>query len=236
MIRVLSAIALLAALAATASTALAMPNARLSWDACAPVVNNRTFTGQQVYEIVISGTGWDSRYRGHRFDLIWHAPGGGMPPDLWKLGPDGCTFRSNFPGHTTASADASCPGLGAPDFLDLSQTRIPFFNQPPDTPGIRLVAGFPGVDGVAATRYTLWRVLFDLRDAEIEHDPNAHCGDAEAPLCFQLIAGDYTDDLGFFHPVALENTVLGWHNAGGDCLGAVPVRPATWGALRAQYR
>ena len=235
MLRRTSLILALSFLASGVGAAGAGPSATISWDACDPVIVHRSFTGQAVYQAVISGTGWGGRYRGHRFDLVWHAPSGGLPPEWWRIDVSVCIRGANFPSHTTSSVDPGCPNLGAPDFLDRSFTRMPFFGQPQDTPGIRLVAGFPGVDGVATTRYTLWRVLFDLTYAEVGPDPI--CGGAELPVCFQLVDGDYTDDLGIIHhDIALENTLLHWQNPAGDCLGAVPVRAGTWGAIKAQYR
>ena len=85
--------------------------------------------------------------------------------------------------------------------------------------------------------YTLGTFVFDHAQSVVgDGDGITTCGGVDRPMCIRLVAGTYLDPSGAWITWPIDPSLIS-ANAGdaAACL-TVPARPATWGAIKAQYR
>lgn len=223
-----------------AQSAIGLVN--FSWNACAPVVQDRTVSFPLVLHLYVSVAGFDQPHRGSHTRVLYGDETGGVP-DCWRYDAEGCQTEAlisirNVPTPTEA---ATCPAFqqGVPSVPTVVITRLP-------GPEIQLEFTNRYATTVQAVnpaiRYFLTRVDFDHTfSVQGPTHPLIDCGGYEHSLCFVLTTAGWIDPGGVEHafgrnaPAGMAQYVT--FNGGAGCAnGPTPARPATWGAIRAQYR
>lgn len=245
---------------AGACPAAAAPTLDLSWDNCAPLLATKVQPpGQTIAALYCSATGMDRAHRSYDVSL-WFASSASCAaaaamPDAWRFDAPGC--QGGFAQVVVTNPQQACPPLSGP-------TRVPVFTleySPPDgltPPGaMRLRVSVSYADSPQAADPASRRHVFAIRfDHEFsvpgQGEPGATCGGYEHAMCFALWPGGeaeacgpagavstFVDTDGVEHPFAIgQGAVSFGHDAAAalGCLGAVPAKSATWGALKGSYR
>ena len=210
----------------------------LSWNACSPIVVDRSMSADGANHLYVSVLGQDEAHRGYQWFVVIHDASGSVP-DAWRFDDGGCQPPGRVAiEHLWPDMTQSCPAFQGG--LASTQTRG-YQSVALGVPGLPMVAfltnsypeGQSSVD--PAKRYALGRIVFDHSSSV----PGAAttpgtCGGLDEPMC-----------------LALEPTLTGWVDMDGTSRawtignGAVtvrggcepvPVAPTTWGTIKAQYR
>jgi hypothetical protein len=221
----------------------------LSWNACAPVVQNVSTTTQGQYSIYVSVLGIDMPHEAYEVAFMYGNISQ-VVPDAWRFDPFGCQTSALVSiDHLAPAADAAtCPSFqGAAQSIQIKDVRL----VPPGDP-----SGFPltnmrvlldnayaqrVVVANPATRYFLMRVLFDHSYSGAgPGTPGLYCGGFEQSMCFKLARAYYLDPDGAPHDFGRHggptSTPSLSFNGPAACAGATPAQPSTWGRVKNQYR
>jgi hypothetical protein len=173
------------------------PRLDLSWDACSPLVVDKTAgPGDQSFTLYCSVAGMTQQHRGYQVNL-WFA--GEMvchdetttTPDAWRFDAAGCQF--GLATISVSSTSTSCPTLAGTSTA--AQAAVGFSYSVPNgitPPGaMRAFAAVAYVNTVQTPdplkRYQLFSIRFDHTDSvEGPGTPGATCGGFEQPVCFAL--------------------------------------------------
>jgi hypothetical protein len=245
----LSGLAALAVLGFASTSQAADGVIDLSWNACAPVVQDITTTTPGQYSLYASVLGIDVAHQAYEVTLLY-SNASSTVPDAWRFDPAGCQGSSFVTiDHLAPSVVAkTCPSFqGA---LQSVQVKDVAFVPPSDTGSGYLTtnmrislynaypAGIPTTNPL--TRYFLMRVLFDHTFSVVgPTTPGVNCGGFEESICFKLARANYLDLNGAEHPfgraVASGAPLFVTFNGPAGCAG-VPAQPKTWGQIKNQYR
>jgi hypothetical protein len=165
----------------------------------------------------------------------------GPVPDAWRFDAAGCQSASRL-SITNQALNQSCPSMGS-NALTTAQYLIDGLDAL-----LRLTTTYDEFIPDAATRYTVWQIVFDHTYDIVGPSGGGLCGGAEKGANFRfdfaqvIEPGGHRIDLGpcdvnqFFYCGYV--TWMGgayYPEAGGGC-GSIPILPATWGRVRATYR
>jgi hypothetical protein len=238
--KVTRAFASLLLLAAAAGTASAVPSVRISWDACSPIVVNKQIApAEGSVNLYVSASGVDQPHKAYQVELSLGSGNYGPLADAWRFDAAGCQGSSGLTmNHITSSK--TCPS-----FQGTAQSlQIKNYSYDPASGKARLTLAnsYPaGVTAVnPATRYLLAHIVFDMTYAvNGPSDPGNTCGNLERPVCIAILPStSWLDMGGVERPFAHENEYVTSNAPNNEvgCPGAVPAKPATWGAIKGQYR
>jgi hypothetical protein len=199
------------------------PIARYNWDRCEPFVRNRDFEGPGVYTQTLSITGVPAGTTRLVFAIDLYVD---ERYQAWEFYTGGCAGPARLTVASGAGGCDSIPGLAV---------RFAEMYKPADYTAT--VLEFECVLDASfvpdpARRYGIVTIRFD-------HElSGTACHGETAPLCFE-IAGFYAA-AGTFGGVEQENGRLTWndHATEPDCSSRIPspVRPSSWGRVKALYR
>jgi hypothetical protein len=219
----------------------------MSWNVCAPVVQDITTTTPGQYSLYLSVLGIDQAHQAYEVTYIY-SNSSSTVPDAWRFDPAGCQGSSFVTIDHLAPAAVSkvCPTFqGA---LQSVQVKDVAFVPPSDSRYLQTnmrvslfnayPAGIPTTN--PATRYFLGRTLFDHTFSVVgPTDPGNTCGGFEQSICFKLIRGNYLDlagtEIPFDRNVAVGAPLFVTFNGPAGCAG-VPAQAKTWGQIKNQYR
>jgi hypothetical protein len=225
---------------AAGSVSAQVPDVRLSWDNCDPIVLNKDFNlPTDSYKIIISGDGFDGTFQGNEFQITIAAYDFSTTPlvDSWHFESGGCN-AGQF-SASTAGLTKACPAFEGARPLPLTQFAINDARDPINTARIQGFNAFDPFVATGATRYTMWQLIFNHAFTVVgPSDPAVACGLGEKPVCFILRSFGVLDATNTVIPVVRENSVVTWNdptNPGGRC-PATPVLPTTWGQIKNTYR
>jgi len=234
--RILAAVALVAGFAGAAHAQNGC--ARLSWGTanCATWVENQNYGAAGPYALTLAmqnvsapNVGTDSQIRIRHLN----EPGGTQAPvpDSWRFDDSGCQTGSQLTLNNNGSK--TCPSMKGANSLAITQYAT-------DVDGsafLRLAITYDTFTPSAATKYTVWNVIFDHTFSNIGPTPadNSTCGGAD--LCENLSL-DFAEVLaqtgqGLFLPGCDSDplkpgTLATWN---GGCEPPVAAVPTTWGKL-----
>jgi hypothetical protein len=231
----------------------------LSWDNCAPLIATRSAIPGPLNTIALyaSATNLERTHVAHDVSL-WFAnalPCAGGPlatPDAWRFDAAGCQWGFATVGVT--NPQASCPPLSGPTrtvTLDLDHAPADGVT-PAGAMRLRVrvdYAGSPQGPDAYARRH-VFAIAFDHTFSSAGASTPATCGGLEQAMCFSLRPGGgcgaplleharYTDTTGSSVPFTAGQASAAFAldpAAAAPCFAAVPVRDATWGAIKGQYR
>lgn len=233
--RILVITLLLASIAGSAHAQLV----RLSWvktgvsNGCDPQLSNLDFTAAGTYTLVESVTGLDPVLFGHD-SRIKISPGGASYPDAWNFDDAGC--NAGFLSVVSTAVNATtCPSLKGANSSPINSWA---YDPVSNSFKLALTITFDPFDPNPATRYTMWKIVFDHTNSV----PGSDGGDPAT--CDHLDQGLLID--------AFNGTVIFNTTSGGDLVGqpqpgdrnpvttnggpAVPTQSGTWAKLKGQYR
>ena len=225
---------------AAGSASAQVPDVRMSWDNCDPIVLNKDFAGPATYTIVISGDGFDGTFQGNEFQVTLASYDFSTTAlvDAWGFDAIGCQGGGQF-NATTAALSKACPQFQGARPLPLAQFTLNDLRDPINTARIQGFNAFDPFIAVGATRYTMWQLQFNHAFSVAgPSDPAVACGNADKPVCFISRSFGVLDATNTVIPVVRENSVVTWNdptNPGGRC-PATPVLPTTWGQIKNTYR
>jgi hypothetical protein len=245
----LKGVTVAAALAFASTSQAAVGLVDMSWDACTPIVQDKTTTAPGSYTIFVSVLGIDQSHQGYETAFIY-ADASGTVPDAWRFDPVGC---QGTPYYTIdhLSLAKSCPSFQGT--LQSVQVKDIGFVPPADPGGynqnymrVTLYNAYPngglGITASPAVRYFLMGVTFNHTYSVVGATvPGVSCGNFENKLCFKMIRNYYLD-LGGNNVTMDRNVAPGaplyvtFNDINGTSCGSVPAKAATWGAIKSQYR
>jgi hypothetical protein len=216
----------------------------LSWDTCTGPLNRKIQPGSLV-SFYVSEIGHSEPHYGYdvRVQLsTWCGTDGATPlPDAWRFEDGGCQGPDFLLiEHLTPDGSYFCYSFqGA-----VASQQIKQFTYDPlsGKAEIALVNAYPA--GAISTdptkRYYLARVLFDQTfGAAGPSVPGVACGGLEQPVCLLLRKASWLDGSSTERAFAVANACIGANDLTGSGTGCnlpTAARPATWGAIRSQYR
>ena len=225
----------------------AEPTVMMAWDTCNPsnfsydeVTRELTSDGQlQIWVL-----GQELGSQAYSFDLEFRNPEGAPLADAWRYDPDGCQAESllSFLFRNPHPTGQSC-GLGLSEHSSVH--TVVFENQyDPSTRRARIHVEVHYSPATTTTvpnvRYRLARLYFFQAPQSVfgsTKDPG-ECGGLEQGVCFRITDARYQNAAGEWIPWAIDTTPVTAHGEGTpvpECAG-IPVRPTTWGAVKATYR
>ena len=215
----------------------------LSWNACAPIVTERTTTPGSVVSCYASVTGM--RSVGVAYRVCWVVGDDlNQLPDAWNFIATGCAYDADqFHSQPFPEDAVTCPPAIPPSIwqlvLDIYQLAPPAFGYPTTMGNAFLIVNYPSgaPDLDPARRYHLARFTFDF--AHGVAGPGTwpavfprRCGGLDRPITIQLVEGllTWVDASQVESHFAVGNGVIHMQSQ------TVPSRTATWGAIKRQYR
>ncbi len=220
-----------------ASSAIAVPSLRYSWDACdQPVPIDKSWAGPGVYTQVLSATGLPSNFTGFGIEIGWglYIPSAWSFYDggpCWYVGP-ACQGASRL---TISSTGGNCPDIPGSS-LNLFGLYCGITNP---RWGLSITGYFdPPFQPDPDTRYTLAVIRYDHRRSAVgSQDPAVACGDVEQGRCFALARAEIWGT-GYWTPLYLENDSVRWQDPDNltNCPASTPARSRTWGQIKSLYR
>jgi hypothetical protein len=168
---------------------------------------------------------------------------GGIP-DAWRFDDAGC--QSGRLSFNNDALGKSCPAMKGSNAFVATHYGI-------DVDGsafLRLTISYDAFSPSAASRYTIWKIFFDLSHASVGPTPpdNSTCGDAEYWMNFLLDFAKVVPVTGPSIPLSrcgdydpgIPCAQALWNGGGNEELGGCPppvaTLPATWGKLKGMYR
>jgi hypothetical protein len=226
----------------------------MSWNGCTPIVQNLSTTTPGAYSLYISVIGFDQPHQAYETTFIYGDASGNVP-DSWRFDPAGCQGSSfvTIDHLAPAAVSKTCPtfqgALASVQVKDVgfvppsdqgtgylaTNMRVSLYNAYP--PGIPATVG--------TTRYFLERVLFDHTfSVQGATTPGVDCGNWANAICFKMIRAHYLlpPDNPLDIPFGRDNGGPGlplfvtFNDPTFSSCSAVPSKPATWGAIKNQYR
>jgi hypothetical protein len=225
-------------LLAVPPAAFANPLLSLSWDDCAVLATDKSWTGPGTYALVISGTGFDGSYTavdvGISFfpNYVWPA-WNFSKYDYWGSSPK-CQDPERL---TVSGAGGTCPSYPA-------QSRLGYMFEgglgyaAPQLIYVH-VALDPAFVAAPAVRYVVTRLEFDHTNSIAGAIPvPGSCELADAPLCIHLHGGSIFRGGDQRALTVFEHKLVTWQSAAitPECLGATPAQARTWGGIKATCR
>lgn len=241
--RVLVLLAAIAACLAVAGSAQAQDTqatVRISWDNCDPQVVDKVFGAAGPYTMVLSatnftpGAGADDNV-GHDTNVdLRPYPAGSTVPDAWRFDDIGCQTGSYLT-YSTNAVNKSCPSLKGLNSLTITNYYVP---PAENYAAMRLAITYDTFSPPAATRHTMWQVIFDhTYSVAGATNPGTDCGGVEVPMCigptFSLLL-TLRGVAAQFGTQAGDTPYITW-NTPPTCDG-VPSVPSTWGKVKGLYR
>jgi len=259
--KVLTGLAVMAALALAGSSYATTGTVTMGWTGCnTSPITDIAVTAQQAatVNLVTFVTGQDDPTLSYQVWILYGNATTKTVPDAWRFDASGCEGPSFVTLNHLAPAALSktCPSFqdaGGPH----SSLQIKDLNPvPPTLPYAttleRIVVANaypnPGNTPVLATKYFLMDAEFNLSFAtEGPSDGTAGtCGNLEVPICFNLNTASYiiNDGSGNEIPFNFHGGATGdWATAHSStqgvvtgCTAATPAQPRTWCSIKSQYR
>ena len=244
--KLLTGLMVLAALAFTSTSWAANGTVEMAWNGCVGV-QDITTTAAGQYSLYLSELGNDVPNNAYQVRVIYGDQTQNVP-DAWRFDAAGCQGSSFITLDHLAPATVvkTCPSFqGALQSLQIKDCSFTPPVDPYATTTMRIVLAnsYPaGVTPNPAQRYFLARFLFDHSFSVAgPTNPGVNCGGFDSPICFKLTTATYLDmspqpqEISFDRNVAPGAPLFVTFNGGAAC-SAVPARPATWGAIKGQYR
>jgi hypothetical protein len=227
---------LLAVLSATSARGAGVGSVALSWDACNGPINRALAPGTKV-ALVASVYGQSLGHKAFQV-RIFLRPVGSVLPDAWRFDQGGCQGLQRISFEYLQAADA-CPAFQG----DLPSVQVPDYAFDPVYNRWRIVFADAYPSGIAApdpnVRYEMARIVFDHTHSVVgSASPDGSCGGLETPMCFYLRTAEWVSMTGDEVPFLVNQDFLTVNDPTFVSCGSseVPARPATWGAVKAQYR
>jgi hypothetical protein len=241
--KLLTGMAILSALVVPGVSRAADGVVDMTWDACVGPIDKTTTTAG-VYGIYISVLGNDVPNKAYDVRIIYGNAAQDIP-DAWGFDATGCQGSSFVTIDHLAPAAVSkvCPSFmqtSSPS-LQIKDVGLVPAGQPYANTLMRCVLANSYPNGVAtvnpATRYFLARYNFDHTFSVTgPTDPGLTCGGFEEPMCFKFQQGSYLDMAGTEFLFGRTSPAMLVSFNGPSACPFVPVKPKTWGAIKAQYR
>jgi hypothetical protein len=221
--------------------------AAITWDSCTGPVQ-KTASAPGVYSLYVSVLGIDVPHKAYDVRVLY-GDANQQVPDAWRFDAEGCqggSFLLIEPRPHAVAGSKVCPAFmdESTPSLQIKDLRFvtPFEPYANTLLRLTLLNSYP--NGVATvdplTRYLLARFEFDhMYSVEGAGTPGLTCGGFESGVCFKLTRANYLtmdgvetdfDRPGFALQTATFNDIQLT-----QCV-ANPVRPATWGQIKNQYR
>jgi hypothetical protein len=259
--KLLTGLLLLGALAVVHQAHAAIGTVDISWDACTPIVVDKTTTATTPVGLVMSILGHDEFHQGYE---VWGIMGTAArtTPDAWAFDAAGCQTPAGITiDHLSPVAlSKTCPSFQG----NAASVQIKAFDANAGVgdltydPNLRrfvLANAYPaGISTSLATqRYFLARFLFDHTfSVPGPGTPGVDCGGYENAVCFTLLPGsepgqpatgrpwakvNFLDQAGVTRQLPVGQMFATFNNAG-NAMGcaAVPAVNKTWGQIKSQYR
>ena len=218
----------------------------LTWDSCTGPVD-RTVAPGTVVSVYASVLGHSTPHKAYQVWLRLR-PAAGSMRDAWRFDAAGCQGPSFLSiDHLVVAAFAkTCPSFQG----TFQSLQIKDYSYDAKTGACQAVLAdsYPAGNTAQtnpAQRYFLARFLFDMTfGVDGPTDPGVSCGGLEVPVCIQLTKSSYIV-LDAADPSSVEERT--WQVAQefvtandptntSNCPGIIAARPATWGAIKSQYR
>jgi hypothetical protein len=228
-------------LGAMATTAAAQPSAQMTWDDCVNPVDDKAVAPGSVARLYVSATGMTEPHRAYQTFIFFGSGNNGPVRDAWRFDDAGCqTAALREINHTPpALLSKTCPAMTGANSLQIKNYTF----DPVTGKALGLLAStYADVTPVPTTRYLLAEFVFNHAFSVIgPSTPGATCGGLEVALCAhfsQERRTSWLDTNGVEHPFAISNEYLTANDPGNSvgCPGATPVRRATWGEIKGQYK
>jgi hypothetical protein len=219
--------------------------ADISWDACFPIVTNKTI-GAAAGPVTFFASAIGQSVPHQAYQVWWLVGDANRTlPDAWRFDSGGCNggFFS-YAAQPPVAMSKACPGFVP---AATQQFTIPVFQLAPPPLGYATTTGngFLAVSYPAgvlapnpATRYHLAGFTHDFTFASVGPTPPdlSTCGGVETPMCINLIRNrvSWLDMAGTEFLFAIGNGTLTVNSIAG--CPAVPAQPTTWGTIKGQYR
>ncbi|MGH7724646.1 MAG: hypothetical protein ACREOU_04390 [Candidatus Eiseniibacteriota bacterium] len=259
--KLLTSLVLLGALGVVHQAHAAIGTVDASWDACAPIVVDKTTTVAGPVGLVISILGHDEFHQGYE---VWGILGTAArtTPDAWAFDAAGCQTPAGITiDHLSPVAlSKTCPSFQG----NAASVQIKAYDTgagsgdlqyDPNLRRLVLANAYPaGISTSLATqRYFLARFLFDHSfSVPGPGTPGVDCGGYENAICFTMLGGsepgsvatgkwwakvNYLDQAGATRELPVGNRIATFNNAGNPMgCAAVPAVNKTWGQIKSQYR
>lgn len=232
-----------------ASPARGVGTADLSWNGCSPIVPAVTNPIAGPHRLVVSVLGQQEAHEAYEMYLFVYRSANLPFPDAWRFDVQGCQRSSpiaiqHLPQGSLAK---TCPAFQS----GTTGLQIKQYDYIPSTGRARLsFANWYGPGGPApnpATRYFLLGVVFDHSFSVVgTGEPGATCGGFESDMIVSFgssldcsfgctpvpLTPKWQDPQGVQHDFAIGQGTVTFC---GSC-APVPVRGATWGQIKGQYR
>ena len=220
-----------------AGQANAVPFFGLSWDTCTGPLNRCIAPGEAVVNLSAWVVGQSTAHRGYEFAVEFATKSASSPyPDAWRFDPDGC-LGSGFINMRFTAQPNSCPV-----FERSGATHASSFLYDPSIQKFKMVMSSNYPLGNTNTvdpsrRYALGWVAFEfIFCVNGPTDPGTTCGQLETPMSLHIARATWIEHpAGTSHDYAVNHADLFANDPAVGC-APVPAVPATWGAIRAQYR
>jgi hypothetical protein len=253
--KVLTSLAVVAALAFASSSYAVTGTATMGWNGCnaSPITDLAITAGQATgINLMVFMTGQDDQATAYQTQILYANSGTKTVPDAWRFDASGCQTSSfvTLNHQAPASVVKTCPTFrdaGAPH-SSLEIKTLDF--EPPGFPypttlmriqvAVALTAG--AAAPVAGTKYFLMDAEFNESFGIVGPSPGdlSSCGNLETPMCFNLNSCSYIINDGSGNEISFNfHGGADWAtaNAGGagGCQGS-PAVTKTWGQIKNQYR
>jgi hypothetical protein len=240
--KLLTGIALLSVLACAGTSEAANGTLSMTWDSCTGIVDKPS-GGAIAYSLYMSEIGVDQPHKAYEVRVIY-GDVNQLVPDSWRFDAAGCQTSSGITiDHLAPSAVSKvCPSFMQTSAPSLQIKDVGFV--PPSDPYastlMRVVCANSYPNGVVSAsgvqRYFLERILFDHTFSVVgPGTPGTDCGGFERPICIKVSRAAWLDlngiETDFDRPTVTSATFVD----ATACPG-VPVKPATWGKIKNQYR
>ncbi len=259
--KVLSGLAVVAALAVASSSFAATGTVTMSWNNCnsaTPATDVAVTAGQTTgLELMVSVTGQDDPTQSYQCQILYGNSATKTVPDAWRFDPSGCQGLSiplTIDHLAPAAVSKTCPSFqnagGSPASVQIKDCSFCPASLPYATTLMRISCANAYPSGnvpVAATHYFLVGAKFDQTFGSVGPTPadNSTCGNLEIPICFNLMSATYiiNDGSGNEIPFTFHGGATGdWATAHEASSGsaptcqATPAQSTTWGHIKSQYR
>lgn len=225
-------------LALLAPRASAAPEVRLDWNdiLCADTPLDAS-PGATLGAFVI---GQDQPQQAYELHFRCGRTGPAGVPDAWRFDAAGCAHDRLAIEWLVPAAVKSCPALPGSGLA--TALRAVTYDEGAGRERIAFRLDYPGVSSSTdptARRILAWLVMDLGGFVAGPGDPPATCGGLDEAVCFALESATWTDLSGAVHswPITTPFASINAAALGGPAAcAATPAQPATWGAVKRQYR
>lgn len=217
----------------TESPPIAIGVARLSWDGCDPIVQNKDYSGPASYRLICSISDSSIPNSGHESEIIFRPSTNPGFPDAWRFDPSGC--QAGLLQVSSSGVSKACQPYNGGDALIASEFD---YDSGSGEAVMTVNAIYDEFSADPSRRHVLWRADFDHTGSQDGSDsPAGGCGSAGDPMCIIIREIGILIFTGTV-PVPLDSDYVTWNDVSnlGGCPGSVQAQATTWGRVKTLYR